>query len=158
MIRYIVGLVGVIGGVLAVGWLGLRTKPKRLPGYPEPTPEVDKFDLPDDLPAPVARFFKNAIGDRVPVIESAVLTGSVALRTFGFRFPGRFRIVHLAGQGYRHYIEVTFFGFPVMKVNEKYLDGQARLELPFSVVEMDRRRCRDDQVGRSAGFQQAAQR
>ena len=49
-------------------------------------------------------------------------------------FPSRFRFTHAAGRGYRHYIEATWFGFPILRVNEWYLDGHARLELPFGVV------------------------
>jgi hypothetical protein len=56
------------------------------------------------------------------------------LRVFGLRFPARFRFTHVAGQGYRHYIEATIFGYPVMKVNEWYLDGKARMELPVGVI------------------------
>ena len=55
----------------------------------------------------------------------------------GITFPARVRFSHLAGQGYRHYMETTFYGFPIMKVNEWFLDGHSRLELPFGVVEND---------------------
>jgi hypothetical protein len=51
----------------------------------------------------------------------------------GITFPTRFRFTHIAGQGYRHYIETTVYGLPVMKVNEHYLEGMGRLELPFGV-------------------------
>ena len=53
----------------------------------------------------------------------------------GISFPARFRFTHHAGQGYRHYIEATMFGYPVMKINEYYLDGNARMELPVGVIE-----------------------
>ena len=59
------------------------------------------------------------------------------MRVAGLTFPARFRFTHLAGKDYRHYIEATFFGIPVMKVNERFLDGKSRLELPFGVVEND---------------------
>ncbi len=127
-----------LAGALAIpvtGWLGLQVKPKLLPSYPEETPELETVPLPDDLPAPVARHFKATIGDRVPVIHSAVFTGWASLRVFGVRFPSRFRIVHVAGQAYRHYIEASWFGYPLMKVNERYIDGQARMELPVGVIE-----------------------
>ena len=39
----------------------------------------------------------------------------------GIAFPARFRFIHEAGRGYRHYIEATVFGLPLMKVNERYL-------------------------------------
>jgi hypothetical protein len=52
---------------------------------------------------------------------------SFGLLAFGVSLPGRFRFIHDAGKDYRHYIEVTLFGFPIMKVNEFYLDGKSRL-------------------------------
>ncbi|HEY53691.1 MAG TPA: hypothetical protein G4N94_09565, partial [Caldilineae bacterium] len=64
-----------------------------------------------------------------------VISGRGRLRIKGVTFPARFRFTHIAGQGYRHYIEATFFGYPLMKVNEWYLDGQARMELPMGVIE-----------------------
>jgi hypothetical protein len=41
----------------------------------------------------------------------------------------------MAGQDYRHYIEVTLFGRPVMQVNEYYVNGQERMEMPWGVEE-----------------------
>ena len=64
-----------------------------------------------------------------------MISGRAKLRFMGIPFPGRYRIVHDAGQGYRHYLEATLFGLPFLKVNEVYLDGKSRLELPFGVVE-----------------------
>jgi hypothetical protein len=49
--------------------------------------------------------------------------------------PSRFRFTHAAGKDYRHYIETTFFNLPFMKVNERYLDGKGRMELPFATDE-----------------------
>lgn len=129
---------GVVVCVLlaaVLGWLGLQVKPKPFPANPERSPEPATVPLPEDLPAPVDRLFRAIIGDEVPVIESAVITGRAQLRFMGITFPGRYRIVHDAGQGYRHYIEATLFGIPLMKVNESYLDGRARMELPVGVIE-----------------------
>jgi hypothetical protein len=121
--------------VAVMGWVGTRIKPVRFPAYPEPTPAMKTAALPADLPAPVARYYKEIIGDSVPVIESAVITGSARLRFVGVTFPARLRFTHDAGKGYRHYIEATVFGRPLLKVNEHYLDGKSRLRLPFGVVE-----------------------
>ena len=57
------------------------------------------------------------------------------MRIMGITFPTRFRFTHIAGQSYRHYIETTIFGLPLMKVNEHYLDRVGRLELPFGMEE-----------------------
>jgi hypothetical protein len=121
--------------LVTIGWLGLKVKPKPFPAYPQRTPTLNTVELPTDLPSPVARHYKIIIGDQVPVIKSGVISGRGTLRVFGLRFPSRFRFIHTAGQGYRHYIEATIFGYPVMKVNEWYLDGKACMELPVGVIE-----------------------
>lgn len=135
MKKFLSILIGALVAIPIVGWIGLRVKPKSFPAYPGQTPSLDTVELPADLPAPVARYYKVTIGDRIPVIESAVITGRATVRFTGIRFPARFRFTHIAGQNYRHYIEATIFGYPILKVNEHYLDGKSRLELPFGVVE-----------------------
>jgi hypothetical protein len=110
-------------------------KPRPFSPYPEQTPPLSTIYLPSDLPAPVARYYQTIVGDQVPVIASAVMTGRGRVRFAGITFPARLRFTHEAGKGYRHYIEATVFGYPLMKVNEHYLDGKSRLELPAVVIE-----------------------
>ncbi|MCA0457600.1 MAG: hypothetical protein LCI00_26775 [Chloroflexi bacterium] len=71
----------------------------------------------------------------MPVIHSAILSGRGSIRFKGVTFSARWRFIHQAGCAYRHYIEATVLGHPLLKVNEYYLDGHSRLELPFGVVE-----------------------
>jgi hypothetical protein len=122
-------------GTAGLLWIGVRVKLRPFPPYPEETPPLDTVPLPAGLPAPVARFFRVAIGDRVPLITSAVLTGRVPMRLAGITVNGRFRFTHRAGRDYRHYIEVGLFGHGILRVNERYVDGVARTELPFGTVE-----------------------
>jgi hypothetical protein len=131
----IAAIVGLLVLLVVLAWVGLHVKPKPFPPYPGQTPPLDTVDLPTDLPPPVARFYETIIGDQVPAIESAVITGRGSLRFRGITFPMRMRFTHDAGLGYRHYIEATILGYPLLKVNEYYLDGHSRLELPFGVVE-----------------------
>jgi len=129
----IVGL--VIAGLVLLGWLGLRVKPSPFPPLGETATPPETVPLPDDLPAPVERFFRELYGDELPVIDWAVISGRARLRIMGISFPARFRFTHQAGQSYRHHIEATFFRLPLMTVKEDYADGHARLELPFGVSE-----------------------
>lgn len=120
---------------ILLGWLGLRVNPKSFPAFPHEPAVLKTVPLPDGLPAPVQRFYRQIYGENVPLIESAVITGRARLRLAGITFPGRFRFTHNAGKDYHHYLEATFFGLLLMKVNEHYLDGKSRMELPFGVTE-----------------------
>ena len=135
--KFALVLLGVVAGLGLVVWVGLRIKPKPLPAFGREPSEPAYVPLPAGLPEPVDRFYREIYGDSVPVIESAVLTGRARMRINGIWFPARWRFIHDAGQGYRHYIEATFFGLPLMRVNEYYLQGTGRMELPFGVEEGD---------------------
>ena len=127
-------IIAVVLALLIALWLGLRVKPVPFPAYHAESLPPKQMTLPDDLPVPVARFFKAAIGEQIPVIHSAVITGSGRLTFKGISFNSRWRFTHDAGRGYHHYIETTIFGYPLLKVNEWFLDGTSRLELPFGIV------------------------
>ena len=116
-------------------WLGIKVRPAAFPAYPQAQPALQTIPLPTGLPAPVERFFRQEYGEQIPLIRSAVISGRGTIRLKGVVLPVRFRFTHLAGQDYRHYFEVTFFGLPVMKINESYLDGKERMEFPWGVDE-----------------------
>ena len=127
----ILSIVYILVFLFFLGWLGLQIKPKPFPPYSEKTPELKMIPLPSGLPAPVERFYKAVYGDRIPVIDTVVIKGRAAISPFGFKLPARFIFVHNAGKDYRHYIEATWFGLPIMKVNERYLNGKSYFELPM---------------------------
>ncbi len=117
--------------LILLGWLGLQVKPKSFVPYPEKTPALQTIPLPVGLPAPVERFYRTIYGDKIPVIETAVLKGRASISPFGVKLPARFVFVHNAGKDYRHYFEATWFGIPFLKVNEGYLDGESFFESPM---------------------------
>jgi hypothetical protein len=127
---------GCAAAIMAFGWLGIRIAPAPFTPIAAGAPPR-QVALPPGLPAPVARFYRQRFGEQIPLIESAVISGRGTMRIaplFNLTLPVRFRFVHDAGRAYRHYIEVTIFGLPLLKVNEYYVNGVERQELPWAVA------------------------
>jgi hypothetical protein len=132
VLLYLAGGLGAAAGALR---LGLRVEPQPLPAPAPRAGYVGAVRLPGGLPAPVERFYRTLYGDQVPVVDSAVISGRGRMRIAGLTFPARFRFSHVTGQDYRHYIELTVLGRPVLTVDEWFLGGTARLHLPSGVSE-----------------------
>jgi hypothetical protein len=117
--------------LVALIWIGLRVAPAPFPPLSLAPGSVQTVPLPPHLPAPVERFYRVVYGDSIPSIHSVVITGRAKIRPFGApTLQARFRFSHVAGRSYRHYIEATFLGLPVMKVNESYVGGHSRVQTP----------------------------
>lgn len=128
----------VLAGLFFIAWLGLQFKPAPFPRYVAHPPEFTTIPLPENLPAPVERFYRAVYGENIPVIESAVFQGQATLRPImNIPLPARFIFVHNAGKDYRHYIEATWFGISIMKVNEGYVDGASFFESPMGNIHDD---------------------
>lgn len=133
--------IGITGGVLAavigLSWAGLQIAPASFPPVPQAPPSLETIALPAGLPAPVERYYRAIYGERVPVVTSAVISGRGTMRPVKGMptFPMRFRFNHDAGRSYRHYVEATIFGIPLLKVNEYYVDDKQRGEMPWGVTE-----------------------
>jgi hypothetical protein len=127
-------IVSILAILLFLGWLGLQIKPKPFSAHPEKTPELKTIPLPQGLPAPVERFYKTVYGDQIPVVETVVIKGRANISPFGVKLPARFTFVHNTGKDYRHYIEATWFGIPLLKVDEGYLDGKSFFENPMGNI------------------------
>ncbi|MEE4194348.1 MAG: DUF6544 family protein [Anaerolineae bacterium] len=123
--------------IVALFLVGLRITPKPLADSGFANGKIETIPMPAGLPAPVERFLREIYGEQIPVIETAIISGRAKLTVNGITFPSRYRFVHNAGQDYRHYIESTIFGFPILKVNEKYVDGHSLFSLPFGTLEDD---------------------
>lgn len=126
---------GGLALIIVLAWVGLQIQPAPFPAVSDQQAVLETVPLPKDLPAPVERFLRQKYGDNVPVIKSAVITGRGSMRLNGIRIPWRWRFSHEAGQNYRHYIEATFFGLPLLKINEYYMNGKERMVMPWGVDE-----------------------
>ncbi len=123
--------VSIFAVVSFILWLGLQVSPRPFSQPALSQSVVETIALPQGLPAPVERFYRNTYGDEIPVIESVVITGRGRLRPFGVWMPARYVIVHRTGYDYRHYFEVTFFGLPFLRIHEGIIDGVSFFESPM---------------------------
>jgi hypothetical protein len=135
LVRIILIIVAVFAVGLILGWLGLRVKPQSFSAFSGQQPVLQAVPLPLGLPVPVERYFRQTFGsDQVPLIKSAVISGRATMSPVGsIKIPARFRFYHQAGQDYRHYFEMTWFGGQFGTGNEHYLDGKSRLSLPMGL-------------------------
>ncbi len=133
--RALLILLAILIGFFLIIWLGLSIKPKPFSSLAASKGSANKISIPDSLPSPVKKFYSQIYGSEMPIVESAIISGRAKMRIMGITFPARFRFLHKAGKSYHHNIELKFFGLPVMKVDEYYLDGNAKLELPFGTIE-----------------------
>lgn len=128
-------ILGIFVLISLLVWIGIKINPKPFAPYTDESQDLGTFPIPDNLPEPVDRFYRILYGEEIPVIQSFILTGRGHLRFQGVTLPARLRFTHEAGKGYRHYIETTLWGVPIMKVNEHFINQKSRLALPFGIVE-----------------------
>ena len=111
-----------------MGWLGLQVEPEPFPPHPERTRDLGTAELPLDLPEPVRRHFRAALGEQVPKTETAVVWGRGRFNLFGLWFPMRFKSYHVAGREFRRDMELTWFGRPIFQGYDAYLGGKGTLK------------------------------
>jgi hypothetical protein len=138
-VNWILGVIIGVAVVFVVGWAGLKVRPAPFAPYGGPAgepaadapAELGTVPVPSDLPAPVARFYRELYGDALPRFDTVVLSGRATLRIMGVTLPARWRFVHDVGDAYRHEIVATWFGLPLLRVDERFVDGAGRMRLPF---------------------------
>lgn len=130
--KLVVWVVGGLAALILVAWLGFQVQPAGFPGLRQPGREPETVPIPAGLPDPVERFLRATYGgDRIPVLTTVVLSGRAQMRPAGpLYLPARFRFVHNVGRDYRHYFEATWFGIPILQVDEGYVDGASFFEAP----------------------------
>jgi len=122
--------------LVGLGWVGLQVPPKGFPPHSEKTPALGTVELQSGLPGPVRRYFEAALGEEIPRIESAVLWGRGRLRIKGLWFPVRFKAYYLPGRSFSRLMEITWFGLPILRGVDSYIDGRGGLKIT-GLVELE---------------------
>ena len=114
---------GTLAALAALAWVGLQIPSKIIAPATGKSQAGENVLVPENLPAPVRRYLHVALGDHAPRIESAVFWGR-AQANFGVWMPMRFQLYHRVGYDFRREMQVTWFGFPVLKALDQYVNGQ----------------------------------
>jgi hypothetical protein len=120
--KVVIGIVGGVAVLAGIGWAGLQVSPSNLPPPVDVPRDLGPVEIPSNLPGPVRRYFQVALGDQAPRIESLVACGR-ARANFGLWLPLRYRLVHRPGYAFERYMEITWFGLPVLKAIDRYVGG-----------------------------------
>jgi len=80
LLKIALNIIFSLAVLLLIGWLGLQVQPAPWPRLSRTQPTLETIPLPDDLPAPVARFYRNIYGEQVPLITTAVISGRAEMR------------------------------------------------------------------------------
>jgi hypothetical protein len=130
-VRILFVLVAAIVLLLALGWLGLQVKASSFPTITS-VPFTATVPLPADLPAPVLRHARLVLGETMPQAQSAMVIGRATNTINGITMPARFRFYYDAARSSEyHDIQVTWFTLPVLRVTERFLDGQSIIDIPI---------------------------
>jgi hypothetical protein len=121
--KMITSLAGGLAALAAIGWAGLQVRPQSFPPTISQPQDLGSVAVPTNLPAPVRRYLLAACGERIPRVESMVAWGT-ARANFGLWMPLRFQLYHRPGHSFERDMEVTWFGLPVLKALDRYVNGK----------------------------------
>jgi hypothetical protein len=118
-------------GLVVVAGLGFRVRPARARPVPAGPPH-GTVELTRDLPEPVVRYHRalGFDGWHVPAVDTFVLWGRAWMRPARlFRLPVRFWSAHRVGWNARQRLAVTWYGLPVLRAVDDYVDGHGRMRI-----------------------------
>jgi hypothetical protein len=114
---------------MTIGIVGLQIMPKSFSPHHEKTPDMHWIELPSDLPKPVYRHFATTLGDQIPEINSAVVSGKARFKFSGIWMPVRFKAYYIPGRDFYRYMEITWFGLPILKGQDSYINQEGSLRI-----------------------------
>ena len=115
-----------LAGLVALG-VALPARPYR--AHHEPSQPGRPTPFRYGHPTPVARHFRDTIGETPPAMESAIVWGQARIFLRGLWLPARFKAWYRPGREYYRAFEITFYTQPFLRGNEFWIDGQGLFEI-----------------------------
>ena len=125
-----------LAAISALAWLGLQVQPQPFPPHGETDAGAENHTAARGAAGPGGAVLPDGLRRAGAGHRDGRHQGRAKM-TIGITMPARFVFIHNAGKDYRHYFEATWFGLPIAKVNERYIDGASLFELPFATYDND---------------------
>lgn len=124
ILRIIKIVAGVLVGLFAIGWLGFLIQPKNF-DIDEKVfiKETENIDL--EIPDKLQRYADKVFMDNIAEIQTSVIWGKAKINVKGVWMPARFVTYYIPKEGFFRYIEVTWFGIPIINGYDLYYDNAA---------------------------------
>jgi len=129
------GAAGVTGAA-ALGWLGTRVPARPFAPITGTDRDLGTVPIPETLPAPVRRYLEAAAGPQLSRAETFVVWGRARVR-LGLWMHARFRAYHVAGRHFHRPLEITWFGRPLVRGVDQYVDGRGAMLIAGQLMTND---------------------
>ncbi len=134
-------VVVVVVGLLVVAGVGLLVKSPRFAapaGAADAPAPVRIVQVPDNLPAPVARWLHAEYPLGMPVYDSVLLSGRGVMRMKGVTIPMRHRVEFRPGVGFVRRMDLTWYGIGLLHGRDTFVNEKGRMETPVGPADGDR--------------------
>lgn len=130
--KYAAWILAALGGLVLVGWLGLQVRPARVPALTSSrsSAPVRVVPIPTGLPAPVERWYRADYPQGLPVYDSLAMGGTGVMRIGPLSLPFRHRVEVRPGEGFYRTMDITWFGFRVLRGLDTFVDGKGVMKTP----------------------------
>ena len=123
--RMIITILLIVIGLTAVVWTGFQIEPKNFViNCIEDNLEHASFEAKSNVQS-VDRFYDAVFTDKAVELSTSVVWGRARFNINGIRMKGRFVTYYKLGEGFYRYIEITWFGMPLIKGYDLFTDEKA---------------------------------
>lgn len=134
-IKVVLWVIGTLIVLLIAGIVGIFV-PDRAHRFENLKPrDLGTFRLPDNLPAPIRDYYITAVGQDLPIIESALLWGRAKIKLGGIWIPIRWKQYFRAGKSFQWLAEITWFGITVFRADDHYINNRGRMIIGSKIFE-----------------------
>jgi len=125
ILRIIKIIVGVLVGLFAVGWLGLMVQPRNFKVDEKKLQQQSARSISAIVPDGLQQYADKVFADEIVDIKTSVIWGKSKINAKGIWTPARFITYYITGEGFFRYIEITWFGMPIINGYDLYYDDVA---------------------------------